>query len=311
MQRLTSQRTLGIFAIVLSSLIWGTIPLILRNIDGSPFIKVFFRVFIAFLTVGTWTLLSGRWRKIKDLEWPTIRWLLAQGALLALNWVLFFGAFDFTTVATVELLGYMGPVFVALLIPLFLKERFDKRIVLPLVLSLVGVIVVLIPHGFGFSAEFASQVGAGMALASALTYATLILMAKRISAKVPVDLITMFEGFGASAVLLPLVIWSYVQGNTPTGGFAPYAWLIVLGVMHTGFTGVLFFYGLKQLRADQAAVLTYLEPISAIVFAGIFLGEGLSWLTLVGGILIVVGGAIVSRLDAEGDIDPAPIELIT
>jgi len=308
MQKLTSQRVLGIFAIVFSSLVWGTIPLILREIDGSPFIKVFFRVFIAFVVVAIWIVASGRWRIAKEFDGFTIRWLFAQGVLLAINWILFFGAFDRTSVATVELLGYMGPVFVALLIPIFLKDKFDRRIIIPLALSLVGMVVVLIPHGFGFSSNLTAQIGALMALASAFTYALLIMMAKKISAVVPVDFITMFEGLGASLFLLPFVIWSYSQGNAPTGGLMPYFWLFVLGAIHTGLTGVLFFYGLKQLRADQAAILTYIEPVSAIIFASLFLGEVLTWLTIVGGALVLVGGAIVARLEAQEGIETPPIE---
>ena len=60
----------------------------------------------------------------------------AQGALLTLNWVLFLSALDRTSVATAELLGYTGPVFVALFAPFVTGERFDKRIFVPLALSL-------------------------------------------------------------------------------------------------------------------------------------------------------------------------------
>ncbi|MCL2818253.1 MAG: hypothetical protein FWD41_00760, partial [Actinomycetia bacterium] len=103
MQTSVSHRALGITAIVFSSLLWGTIPLILRSIDGSPFIKVFFRVFVSFLVLAIWLLVSGRWRKISELDSFSLRWVLAQGALLGINWILFFGAFDHADIATVEL----------------------------------------------------------------------------------------------------------------------------------------------------------------------------------------------------------------
>jgi len=309
MQKLTSNRVAGIAALVFASLTWGTIPLILRYVDGSPFIKVFMRVFVAFVVIGIWLIVSRRWRKITKLDGFTIRWLFAQGGLLALNWVLFFGAFDRTNVATVELLGYMGPVFVALMIPFVLKERFDKRIIIPLLLSLMGMVAVLIPHGFGFSSDLTSQIGALMALGSAFTYALLILMAKRIVDTVSVDLVTVFEALGASLILAPFAWWAFSQGNAPTGGITPYLWLAVLGAVHTAFTGVLFFYGLRLLRADQTAILTYIEPVSAIMFASLFLGEVLTWLTIGGGLLVLVGGAIVARLDAQEGVGAPPIEV--
>ncbi|MCL2491267.1 MAG: DMT family transporter [Coriobacteriia bacterium] len=311
MQKLTSQRALGIFAIVFSSLLWGTIPLILRQIDGSPFVKVFYRVFFSFLVLGIWLIVSGRWRTIKELDSFTIRWLLAQGALLAINWILFFGAFDRADVATVELLGYMGPVFVAMLAPFLLKYRFDKRIIIPLLLSLLGMLIVLVPHGLGFSSDIYAMIGAIMALASALTYALLIIMAKRILTVAPIDILTMFESMGASVLLLPFVLVSYRQGNVPTGGVTPYLMLFMLGAFHTAMTGVLFFYGLKQLRPEQAVIFTYVEPVSAIAFAMLFLGEPLTWFVVLGGILVVIGGTIVARHDAEEGIETTPIEAPT
>jgi len=294
-------------AIVFSSLIWGTIPLILSQVDGSPFVKVFFRVLLSFVVLGVWLLISGRWRLIKDMDGFTIRWLLAQGALLGINWMLFFGALDKADVATVELLGYMGPVFVALLAPFLLKYPYDRRIALPLLFSLAGMLIVLIPHGLGFSGDTAARIGAGMALTSALTYATLIIMAKRIMAVAPIDVLTMIEGLGASVLLLPFVCFSYAQGNVPTSA-RQYFLLCLLGVVHTAFTGVLFFYGLKQLRPERAVVFTYVEPISAIVFAILFLAEPLSAFVVIGGLLVVIGGTIVARIDAEDGVKATPIE---
>jgi drug/metabolite transporter (DMT)-like permease len=308
-QKNISKHTFGVLGIVAASLIWGTIPLVLREIDGSAFIKVFFRVFFSFVVIGVWLLASGRWRKIGTLDARLVRRLLAQGALLGFNWMLFLGAFERTDVATVELLGYMGPVLVAILAPMLLKEKFDKRIVIPLTFSLAGMLIILVPHGLGFSSDATARIGAGMAACSAVTYALLVAMGKKLTTLAPIDILTWFEGLGASLLLLPFALWGYGRGGGPTGGLAPYLYLFVLGAIHTQLASLLFFVGLKRLRADQAVVFTYVEPVSAVIFAAIFLGQPLTLFTVVGGLLVVAGGTIVARFGAQSGIETTPIEV--
>jgi drug/metabolite transporter (DMT)-like permease len=309
MEKIASKRVIGILCIIFPSLLWGLIPLILRNVDGSSLIKVFFRVFFALLAGSIWFAVSGRWRKIKELNRRQVRWLLAQGALLGFNWILFFGAFERTDVATVEFLGYMGPVFVALLAPLLLKDRFDNRIIIPLCFSLAGMVTILVPHGLGFANNATAMLGAAMAAGSAITYALLIVLGKKLTTVAPIDIITFFENLGASLFLLPFALWSYRQGQGPTGGITPYLYLCLLGVMFTQFTSILFFVGLKRLRADQTVIFTYVEPVCAVIFAAIFLGEPLTVFIAIGGILVVVGGTIVARFGAQDGIETVPIEV--
>ena len=129
----SEERVSGLARVALASVIWGTIPLVLRAADGAPTVKVFFRVFFAALVVGAWLLASGGWRELRTLgAGASGARSSRQGLLLTLNWFLFLTALDLTTVATAELLGYTGPVFVAVLTPFVTGERFDRRIVLPL-----------------------------------------------------------------------------------------------------------------------------------------------------------------------------------
>jgi drug/metabolite transporter (DMT)-like permease len=228
---------------------------------------------------------------------------VVQGAILTVNWVLFLTALDLTNVATAELLGYMGPVFVAALAPFVTKERFDVRILAPMALALGGIAVILAPQGLGVSGG-PQLLGAVLAFCSALTYSVLLLRSKKILHGVTGRALMIVEYGTASILLLPFVVWMYSRGEGPTS-LGSYGALATLGVVHTAFAGMLFLAGLRRVRTDHAAILTYAEPASAVVFAAVFLGQALTGWTVVGGLMVVAGGAVVALLESNTvDIGP-------
>lgn len=292
------ERLSGLARIAFAGLIWGTIPLALRAADGASSVKVFFRVACAALVIWAWMLVRGGWRELRTFDAARWRQLVIQGLILALNWFLFLTALDLTDVATAELLAYTAPVFVAVLAPLITGERFDSRIILPLALALGGVALILLQTGLALD-DGRAMLGAGLAFASALTYATLMLRAKRIIRGVSSGALMAVEYTAASLVLLPFVITAYARGDAPSSARA-YLALVTLGVVHTAISGFIFLGGLRRVRTDHAAVLTYVEPVSAVFFAALFLGEPITALTLLGGAGVVLGGVLVAR------IEPAP-----
>ena len=229
-----------------------------------------------------------------------------QGVILTVNWALFLTALDLTDVATVELLAYTGPVFVTALAPFVTGETFDRRVLLPLGLALGGVGVILAPHAAGVT-DTRSTLGAAFAFLSALTYATLLLRSKNILRGISGGALMAIEYSLASALLLPVILVLYARGEGPSTPQA-YAALAALGVVHTAFAGFVFLGGLRRVRTDHAAILTYTEPVSAVLFAALFLNEPLSLSTVIGGTMVVAGGLIVARLKVPDRPEPAPIE---
>ncbi len=150
--------------------------------------------------------------------------------------------------------------------------------------------------------------GAVLAFCSALTYATLLLRSKKILRGISSGALMLVEYSVASTVLLPFVVAAYLRGDGPTAQ-GSYAALVTLGVVHTAFAGFVFLGGLRRVRADHAAILTYVEPVSAVVFAALFLGESLTLPTIVGGALVVGGGVMVARMEARQGVETVPIEV--
>ena len=169
----------GLARIGLAGVIWGSIPIFVRMVDASPFVIVFWRVAFGAATALLYLVVSGKIREVKALRRSDAFVLVGVGALLAVNWVLFLGAFAFTRVAVVELVSYTGPVFVAALLPFVSRERFDRRIVVPLTLAFGGSALII---GLGqLSLEDGRSFwGAAMAFGTALIYAVLVLVGKRL-----------------------------------------------------------------------------------------------------------------------------------
>ena len=296
----------GLAQVALAGLIWGSIPIVLRAADGASIIKVFYRVFFAAATVLLIMAATGRLREVTGLGRRKLGQVAVQGAILTLNWVFFLSALDMTSVATAELLGYTGPVFVAAFAPFVTGESFDRRILVPLALSLGGIVVILAPQGLSLGSGRETW-GALLAFASAITYATLLLRSKNILRGISGLSLMLIEYSVASVLLIPFVVWLYSHGRGPTSARS-YAALLILGVVHTALTGIIFLGGLRRVRTDRAAVLTYAEPVSAVVLAALFLGEPMTAATVVGGAMVVFGGIVVSRLEPPEERVPVSLE---
>ncbi len=280
----------ALLRIGLAGVIWGTIPLFIRVVDVSPLVIVFWRVAFGAAAALVYLLVTRKLAALRRLDRRAVLALVAVGVLLAANWILFLGALSMTRVAVAELLGYTGPVFVVALAPLIAREAFDRRILFPLALALGGTGIILGLGGLSLEGG-RSLLGAIMAFCSALTYAGLMLTGKRLIRSIEAPVLVFGEYVVASILLLPAALLL-------AGPSTPIEWgaLVTLGVVHTTVATLVFFSGLRYVRADHAAVFMYAEPVTAVVFAAIFLSEPLGWATAVGGAAVVAAGILVARM---------------
>lgn len=282
----------GLLRILLAATTWGTIPVFLSMLTRvDALVVVFWRVAITGATVLAVGAVKGGLGAFRGMPARKLGALALNGVLLALNWVLFFSGLRLAGVAVGEILGYMGPVFVAALTPLVLRERFDRRVVLPLALALGGTLVILVSGLRGAHHGPNVTLGAVMAAGSSLTYSLLILNSKRLLRGVSTVALMTAENVTASALLLPAAL--LLAGPTSSREWGA---LAVLALVHTVFTGFLFVSGLRRVRADHAAILTYAEPVSAVLFGALLLHQAVTAAIVVGGAAVVAGGVLVARM---------------
>ncbi|MGM0370562.1 MAG: DMT family transporter [Bacillota bacterium] len=274
------QNKLGYLYIILAMITWGSIGLIVRFIPLPAQLIVFYRVLFAFVFLLL-LVLNTRELKVEQLFKNKLL-LVATGFALTINWILFFKAIKLTTIANATLAYYTAPIIATILSVLFLDENLTKKNIVALLLSFTGIIIISDVSNL----SFVGLEGIFYGLLAAFFYAAFMVLNKfwgAISARV----LTLGQTGIGILILLPLV-YQYPQ---PTG--RSWLLLIILGIIHTAGALVLYVKGLSWTKVQDVGILSYIDPISAIFLAAIFLGEIPSGMTIVGGSLILLGCYLV------------------
>jgi len=271
-----------------AAVLWGTVGVFLRWVDlpGQEQFVVFMRAVISlcFLTVVIYA--SGKQDQLHMGKHPLL--LLSSGAVLTFHWVMFMKALNNMSIGDAEFITYLAPVLVAVLAVFLLNEKLEGTTVLALLLALGGMYLISLT---GQSGE-AGLNGAGLAYAliAAVSYAFLLIILKKLREDTPTLTITFYQTAMNAALLLPFC--AFRDFPVSTRGWVS---LIVLGTVHTAFAGLVYVYAVKKVKAQHVGIIAYLEPLSAVVFGAVFLGEHPGWQDVAGGILIIAAGAMVLR----------------
>ena len=277
-------RASGYALVAVAAISWGTWPLILRHAPMPPALQS--AVLMLVLTVASLpVMLRDRVRvRPTPAQWAGVAWL---GIGDALNVVLFFAAYQRTSVAIAVLTHYLTPIFIALAAPIVLRERAGARTFAAVGVAFAGLVLLLQPWGsrLGDSELIGAALGAG----SAVFYASNVLVNKRLVKAFSGSELMFFHGLVATPLLFALV------PPEAYGLVSRHALVVVaLGSLGPGaLGGLLFVWGLRRIAASQASVLTLLEPFVAVILASAVMGQRMGPLALGGGALILAGAVLV------------------
>ncbi len=273
--------TSGKAKIMVAMLIWGSVGIFSRFTHLTGLGVAFFRVFFgALLFLGVFTFKERRWlKKVMEELRGNGRWILLLGIALALNWVFLFTAFFYTTIAKAVLVYYTAPIIAVIISAKFLGEQISKMRAVLIVLAFLGVITIM--SGETISATDRGFLGVVLALLAAFFYA-LIPNLGRLLRDMSSEVLTFLQLFVASAVLIPFV---FIAGISSGEIYWPAVGILV--VVHTVFALLLYMAGLKDVEVNEAALLSYLDPLSAVVYAFLIFGEAPTIRTVIGGFLIL------------------------
>ena len=185
------------------------------------------------------------------------------------------------------------PAFVLLFAPLLLGEKPSLRQVVALMASTLGVLAVIDPR----TADFSSALFLGnlSLLGAALTWALYSVLVRKISASA--DLLTsstvmLLAGLPSSILLAVFELRTQAVGAITPGIIGG---LLFLGIISTALAMFLWNYAFTQLPAASASLTFFAQPVVGILLGWFFLGESMTPLFLLGGVLIGIGILISAR----------------
>ncbi|OBR89706.1 MULTISPECIES: DMT family transporter [Clostridium] len=279
--------------IVAAMLIFGSVGLFVKNIDLSSSMIALVRGIIGSIFLFTASYITRQktsWKAIKSNLIP----LIISGAAIGVNWIFLFQAYKYTTVSKATLCYYFAPVIVMFLSPFILKEKLNAVKIMCIIGAMAGMFLIV---GAGSSAAENNQLlGIIYGLAAAALYASVIIINKFIK-----NLSGMESGMiqltAAAVVLLPYVLVTEKVSLSQLG-FKSIVLLLIVGIIHTGIAYLLYFSAILKLKGQTIAIFSYIDPISAIVMSSIFLGERMTFIQVLGGILIL-GTTFINELSGK------------
>ncbi len=266
---------------VLSAVIFGTVGFAVRGI-GLPSAEIaLYRALMAAALVGLFLLVTRSRIPLREAK-REIPLLLLSGAAMGINWILLFEAYRFTSVSAATLSYYFAPALVTLLSPLLFRERLTLRQGVCFAMSTAGLALILLTDGAGGGSD--DRRGILLGLAAAAFYAAVILLNKAIRRVGGIHR-TFLQFCAASVVLLP---YSFLTAGCGLPGLdgTGWIWLLVVGAVHTGAAYCAWFTALRDLPGQTAAILSYIDPLTAVLISAL-LGERVTVWQLVGGALIL------------------------
>lgn len=272
---------------LVSMLLFGMNGVVASHIPLNSYEIVFFRTFIGSLFMLL-MFLPGKGRfHVKEHKKDAL-FIALSGVSMGLSWMFLYEGFQQIGVSVTTLLYYCGPVLVMLLSPVVFRERLTVSTVVGFVVVAVGIVLV---NGAS-SGEGMNAFGIFCGLMSAVGYCLMVTLNKK------AEKITGMENTVIQLVVSCFTVSIFLgikQGFAMDIPPSAWPWILVLGVVTTGYGCYLYFSSLSALPVQTAAVWGYLEALSAVVFAALFLGEKMTAVQLIGAVCII-GGAMASEL---------------
>ena len=219
-------------------------------------------------------------------------WLLISGGLLGFNWILLFESYRYTSVAVGTLCYYMAPILIILASPVILREKLTVKKVLCVLASLGGMVCIsgVLSEGVPSAGELK---GILLGLIAAVLYAAIVLCNKQIH-EISAYEKTIFQ-LGIS--VLAMIPYCVLTVSPDTLTFSPRVvfLLILVGILNTGVTYYLYFGSMEYLSGQSLAVISYIDPVIAVLLSVLILREPMHLTEGIGAVLIL-GAAVTSEL---------------
>ena len=242
--------------------------------------------------------------ELKKLTHQNLLLGLLSGIFLAFHFATWISSLEYTSIASSVVLVSTGPLWVALLSPIFLKEPLTKPVLIGMILALIGGTVIglsdscqvengLVCPPFSEFVQGKAFLGNFLALVGAWAVAGYLIIGRKLRGGMSL-IPYIFMVYGIAAVVLLIIMFS--AGQSPIG-FSPmtYVWILLLALVPQLIGHSTYNWTLRYLPAALVSVTTLGEPIGSAILAYFILQEAPTPLIIFGGVLILVGIYISSK----------------
>jgi len=273
----------AVFKYITALLLFGSNGIVASYIPLSSYEIVFTRTLIGslFLSLVFVSL------KQKVQFWGNkshFLYLVISGAAMGASWMFLYEAYAQIGVSIATLAYYCGPVIVMVLSPLIFNEKMTVARIFGFLAVLLGMLFVngqaLLRGSFSWGLIFG--------ILSAFTYAFMVIFNKKAVSITGLEnsMLQLIISFITVAIFLGLK-----QGYSISLSSENLIPILFLGIVNTGIGCYFYFSSIGDLPVQTVAIGGYLEPLSALLFSAVFLGEALSFVQIVGAVLILGGAA--------------------
>ena len=284
--RAAARRWQGVLLVAISAAGFASIGLFARvaAASGASLLTV---LALRFVLAGIILALVLRHRR---LAWPRGQDLAGLVLLGALGYTAqsfcFFSALNHLTVGLAVLLLYLHPALVLLAGAALGRQRLTPRKAALAAASFAGILLTVRGDLAG------TPVGLAFGIGAALIYTNYILVGEHLTPRTGVIPAATVIVLSAAVMFCLGTLVEGVRWPGTTGGWLAVAGIAVLG---TALATVTFFAGVQRIGAGDAATLSTLEPVVALVLAFVFLGEQLGAVQLAGALLVIASAALLGR----------------
>lgn len=275
---------------IIAMLIFSSIGIFVRSLPYPSSFIAFTRGIVGFAIILIFMAFKKQKSDRKAIKENFIL-LAASGIFIGINWVALFESYRYTTVATATLCYYMAPMFVIMASPLVLGERLTAKKLICIITALFG--MVLVSGVFEAERGEIQLKGIIYGLVAAAFYASVMLINKKMT-EIPAYDKTYIQLLFAAAVVGVYNIFT-VELSTLSTDIKHILLLLFVGVFHTGFAYTLYFGAMKSMKAQSVAILSYIDPVFALVLSAVILKESMSLYGIIGAAM-VLGAALVCEL---------------
>jgi drug/metabolite transporter (DMT)-like permease len=282
----------GLFAGLAAASIWGAMYVVSKAVLDTipPFTLLTLRLVLGFCALGAFVAGRGLARLSAHQFWRVFGvGFVGYGVSLGFQFV----GTKLSTAANGSLVTSITPAFVFLFANWLLGEKVGPREWVALLISTLGVLAVIDPR----SAEVQPHLFWGnlSLLAAALTWALYSVLVRKTAREMDVLMLSWIALLGGLPLTIPLAGWELAALGMGTWTPGLVAGVLFLGLVSTALAMYLWNLAFKLLDAGLASLTFFAQPVVGSILGSIFLGEAITPLFLLGGLLIGVGLLLASR----------------